>query len=86
MYHAESDTPARVRTMNLNEDLGQVGDAISSGFVVGRGRGSVVDVFILLLLSAAALCENHTAERSAILVTRRSAIAIRWSLTAISSV
>jgi magnesium-transporting ATPase (P-type) len=24
MYHAESDTPARVRTMNLNEDLGQV--------------------------------------------------------------
>lgn len=24
MYYAESDTPARVRTMNLNEDLGQV--------------------------------------------------------------
>lgn len=25
MYYADSDTPARVRTMNLNEDLGQVG-------------------------------------------------------------
>lgn len=25
MYHEESDTPSRVRTMNLNEDLGQVG-------------------------------------------------------------
>lgn len=24
MYYAEADTPARVRTMNLNEDLGQV--------------------------------------------------------------
>lgn len=24
MYFAEADTPARVRTMNLNEDLGQV--------------------------------------------------------------
>lgn len=24
MYYAEADMPARVRTMNLNEDLGQV--------------------------------------------------------------
>eukprot|EP00903_Cladosiphon_okamuranus_P011458 g10792.t1 len=29
MYHAESDTPARVRTMNLNEDLGQVSHIFS---------------------------------------------------------
>ncbi|CAN0077729.1 unnamed protein product, partial [Ectocarpus fasciculatus] len=29
MYHADSDTPARVRTMNLNEDLGQVSHIFS---------------------------------------------------------
>ncbi|CAN0256362.1 unnamed protein product, partial [Pylaiella littoralis] len=29
MYHDESDTPARVRTMNLNEDLGQVSHIFS---------------------------------------------------------
>jgi len=29
MYHAESDTPSQVRTMNLNEDLGQVSHVFS---------------------------------------------------------
>ncbi|CAM9092815.1 unnamed protein product, partial [Phaeothamnion confervicola] len=29
MYHVENDTPARVRTMNLNEDLGQVSHIFS---------------------------------------------------------
>ncbi|CAM9108152.1 unnamed protein product [Ectocarpus sp. 8 AP-2014] len=29
MYHADSDTPTRVRTMNLNEDLGQVSHIFS---------------------------------------------------------
>ncbi|KAG5183758.1 hypothetical protein JKP88DRAFT_198883 [Tribonema minus] len=29
MYHEETDTPARVRTMNLNEDLGQVSHVFS---------------------------------------------------------
>ncbi len=29
MYHEETDTPARVRTMNLNEDLGQISHVFS---------------------------------------------------------
>ncbi len=29
MYHEETDTPARVRTMNLNEDLGQISHIFS---------------------------------------------------------
>ncbi|CAB1098406.1 unnamed protein product [Ectocarpus sp. CCAP 1310/34] len=46
MYHADSDTPARVRTMNLNEDLGQGITEVGRAAMLVEGKKVPADVLL----------------------------------------
>lgn len=47
MYHEPTDTPSRVRTMNLNEDLGQVSDRLQ----LQQHRRQIAAVAVVVVVS-----------------------------------